>query len=36
LRVGAALEAGRKAGCFAFQSDLKLRVLATGKASLSD
>ena len=35
-RVGAALEAGRKPGCIAFQSDQKVRVLATGKATYPD
>jgi Uma2 family endonuclease len=36
LRVGAALETGRKPGCFAFQSDQKVRVLATGRATYPD
>jgi Uma2 family endonuclease len=35
-RVSAALEAGRKPECVAFQSDLKIRVLATGKATYPD
>jgi len=35
-RVSAALEAGRRAGCIAFQSDQKVRVLATGKATYPD
>lgn len=36
LRVGAALENGRKRGCVGFQSDQKVRVLATGKATYPD
>jgi Uma2 family endonuclease len=36
LRVGAALDAGRSAGCVAFQSDQKIRVLATGRATYPD
>jgi Uma2 family endonuclease len=32
-RISAALEQGRGAGCVAFQSDQKVRVLATGKAT---
>jgi len=36
LRVGAALDAARASGCFAFQSDQKVRVLATGKATYPD
>jgi Uma2 family endonuclease len=36
LRVGAALDAARKQGCIAFQSDQKVRVLATGKATYPD
>lgn len=36
LRLGAALDAVRKAGCIAFQSDQKIRVLATGKATYPD
>jgi Uma2 family endonuclease len=36
LRVGAALDAGRKRGCQAFQSDQKVRVLATGRATYPD
>jgi Uma2 family endonuclease len=35
-RISAALEAGRQPGCVAFQSDLKVRVLATGKATYPD
>lgn len=35
-RVSAALEMGRKTGCVAFQSDQKVRVLATGKATYPD
>jgi Uma2 family endonuclease len=35
-RVGAALEAGRKPGCIAFQSDQRIRILATGKATYPD
>lgn len=35
-RVSAALEAGREPGCVAFQSDQKVRVLATGKAAYPD
>jgi Uma2 family endonuclease len=35
-RVSAALELGRPAGCVAFQSDQKVRVLATGKATYPD
>jgi Uma2 family endonuclease len=36
LRMGAALDAARKPGCVAFQSDQKLRVLATGRATYPD
>lgn len=36
LRVGAALDAGRERGCVAFQSDQKVRVLATGRATYPD
>lgn len=36
LRVGAALDAARRSGCVAFQSDQKIRVLATGKATYPD
>jgi Uma2 family endonuclease len=36
LRVGAALEAGRSRDCVAFQSDQKIRVLATGRATYPD
>jgi Uma2 family endonuclease len=35
-RISAALEQGRTAGCVAFQSDQKIRVLATGKATYPD
>lgn len=35
-RVTAALETDRKRGCVAFQSDQKVRVLATGKATYPD
>jgi Uma2 family endonuclease len=35
-RVSAALENGRKEGCVAFQSDQKIRVLATGRATYPD
>ncbi len=35
-RISAALEEGRGAGCVAFQSDQKVRVLATGKATYPD
>lgn len=35
-RITAALEQGRATGCVAFQSDLKIRVLATGKATYPD
>ena len=35
-RVTAALEANRKRGCVSFQSDQKIRVLATGKATYPD
>jgi Uma2 family endonuclease len=36
LRVGAALDAMRAGDCVAFQSDQKIRVLATGKATYPD
>lgn len=36
LRVGAALDADRRAGCVGFQSDQKVRVLETGKATYPD
>ncbi len=36
LRVGAAVDTARKSGCVAFQSDQKIRVLATGKATYPD
>jgi Uma2 family endonuclease len=35
-RISAALEGGRKSGCVAFQSDQKVRVLATGRAMYPD
>jgi Uma2 family endonuclease len=35
-RISAALEQGRGADCVAFQSDQKVRVLATGKATYPD
>jgi Uma2 family endonuclease len=35
-RVSAALEAARKDGCVAFQSDQRVRVLATGRATYPD
>ncbi len=35
-RISAALEQGRAGGCVAFQSDQKVRVLATGKATYPD
>ena len=35
-RVSAALEQSRSPGCVAFQSDLKVRVLATGRATYPD
>jgi Uma2 family endonuclease len=35
-RVSAALELGRRAGCVAFQSDQKVRVLATGRTTYPD
>jgi Uma2 family endonuclease len=35
-RVSAALESARKPGCIAFQSDQKIRVLATGRATYPD
>jgi Uma2 family endonuclease len=35
-RVSAALEHARKPGCVAFQSDQRIRVLATGKATYPD
>jgi Uma2 family endonuclease len=36
LRVGAALDGARKSGCSAFQSDQKVRILATGRATYPD
>jgi Uma2 family endonuclease len=35
-RISAALEQGRSAECVAFQSDQKVRILATGKATYPD
>ena len=35
-RIGAALENGRPPGCIAFQSDQRVRILATGKATYPD
>lgn len=35
-RISAALEVARKPGCIAFQSDLRVRVLATGRATYPD
>ena len=35
-RISAALEVGRKPGCVAFQSDQRVRVLATGRAAYPD
>src|ERR1041384_4105308 len=35
-RISAALENARKPGCIAFQSDQRVRVLATGKATYPD
>jgi Uma2 family endonuclease len=35
-RVSGALEAAREPGCVAFQSDVRLRVLATGRATYPD
>jgi Uma2 family endonuclease len=35
-RVSGAIESGRQAGCVAFQSDQKVRVLATGRATYPD
>lgn len=36
LRIGSALDAGLGPGCTAFQSDLKIRVLATGRVTYPD
>src|SRR4051812_46908532 len=36
LRVGAALDNARKSGCIAFQSDQRIRVLATGRTTYPD
>jgi Uma2 family endonuclease len=35
-RISAALENGRKSGCVAFQSDQRIRILATGKSTYPD
>jgi Uma2 family endonuclease len=35
-RISAALEAARKPGCVAFQSDQRIRVIATGRATYPD
>jgi Uma2 family endonuclease len=35
-RVSAAIENGRPSGCVAFQSDMRLRVLASGRAAYPD
>jgi len=35
-RVSAALENGRRSGCLAFQSDQRLRIVATGRATYPD
>ena len=35
-RISAAIENSRPAGCTAFQSDMRIRVLATGKATYPD
>lgn len=35
-RISAALENGRRPGCIAFQSDQRVRVLATGRATYPD
>ena len=36
FRISAALENGRKPGCTGFQSDMRVRVLATGRATYPD
>ena len=36
LRIGAALDAARTPGCVAFQSDVRVRVLVTGRATYPD
>jgi Uma2 family endonuclease len=36
LRIGGALENTRPSGCTAFQSDMRIRVLATGRATYPD
>lgn len=35
-RVSAAIENGRRAGCIAFQSDQRVRIVATGRATYPD
>lgn len=35
-RVSAALENGRRGGCIAFQADMRIRILATGRAAYPD
>jgi Uma2 family endonuclease len=35
-RVSAAIEAGRRQGCIAFQSDQRVRILATGRTTYPD
>jgi hypothetical protein len=35
-RVSAALENGRRSGCLAFQSDQRIRIVATGRATYPD
>ena len=35
-RISAALESGRQPGCIAFQSDQRVRILATGKVTYPD
>src|SRR4051812_35986120 len=35
-RISAALENARPSGCIAFQSDMRIRVLATGRATYPD
>jgi len=36
LRIGAAIDNTRPSGCTAFQSDMRIRVLATGRATYPD
>lgn len=36
FRISAAIESSRKPGCIGFQSDMRLRVLATGRATYPD